>query len=492
MLEGELRREVDALWDKFWAGGLPNPLVAIDQVNLLLFLRRLEELDAQRAAQAERRGEDFVSVFAGEAEENRWSWWSNLPAAEMYAHVQREVIPWMRTLGGRGDVATRNLVREANLLIPTPALLAEAVATIERLRITDRNVDTQGDIYEYMLLGLQTAGQLGQFRTPRHIIRAIVELVEPRLGETVIDPACGTGGFLIGAHQHVLALGTSPEFITYDEIGTPQQLVGDRYSEEQWAVLRDPPLIGYDVDAQLVRIATMNMILHGLHDPTIEYANALGTTFSHAPRAEVVLANPPFSGKLDQADVSDEFQTRTRKTELLFLQLFSDLLLPGGRAGVIVPDSVLFSTQATTVRIRRRLLEENMVHAVVSLPQGVFRPYTDSSCGIIVFQKGGATERVWMYDVRSDGYSLDDRRQPVPENDLPKMLGAWKARAEGDQSVVVPMETIKDWNYDLTVDTYLPFEMPRLEYAKPADAVEAAVQAAARLEQAVRAVSSPS
>lgn len=492
MLEADLRRQIDALWDKFWAGGLPNPLVAIDQVNLLLFLRRLEELDAQRAAQAERRGESFASVFSGGAEKNRWSWWSNLPATDMYEHLQREVIPWMRTLGGSGDVATRNLVREANLLIPTPSLLAEAVASIERLRITDRNVDTQGDIYEYMLLGLQTAGQLGQFRTPRHIIRAIVELVEPRLGDTVIDPACGTGGFLIGAHQHVLSAGTSPEFVTHDEIGTPQHLVGDRYSENQWAVLRNPPLVGYDVDAQLVRIATMNMILHSLHDPKIEYANALGKTFSHAPRADVVLANPPFSGKLDEADVSDEFRTRTRKTELLFLQLFSDLLVPGGRAGVIVPDSVLFSSQATTVGIRRRLLEENTVHAVVSLPQGVFRPYTDSSCGIIFFQKGGTTERVWMYDVRADGYSLDDRRQPVPENDLPDMLQAWRIREEGDRSVVVPLETIKNWNYDLTVDTYLPFEMPRLEYAMPEDAIEAAVQAAAQLERAIRQVNGES
>jgi type I restriction enzyme M protein len=285
MLAVDLRKKLDNLWDKFWAGGLPNPLIAIDHINLLLFLRRLEDVDAQQAARAEGRDAKHVSIFEGDAKECRWSWWSNLPADQMYAHVQQQVIPWMRGLAKESDEATKNLVRDANLLIPSPALLAESVATIERLKIGDRNVDVQGDLYEYLLRHLQMAGQLGQFRTPRHIIRAIVELVDPKLGETVIDPACGTAGFLIAAHQHVLAAGTSPEFIKHDELGAPQQLLGDRYNDRQWQVLREPPLLGYDVDAQMARIGTMNLILHGIGHPKIQYANSLGKDFSHAGRA---------------------------------------------------------------------------------------------------------------------------------------------------------------------------------------------------------------
>jgi len=481
MLAADLRRELDNLWTKFWAGGLPNPLIAIDQINLLLFLRRLQDVDAQQDARASGRKDEHTSIFAGKAEKCRWAWWSNLPADQMYAHVQQEVVPWMRGLAEGADEATKNLVRDANLLIPSPGLLAETVATIDRLKIGDRNVDVQGDLYEYLLRHLQMAGQLGQFRTPRHIIRAIVEMVDPKLGETVIDPACGTAGFLIAAHQHVLAAGTSSQFLKYDEFGTPEQLLGDLYNDKQWTVLRDPPLTGYDIDSQMARIATMNLILHGVSQPKIQYANALGKDFSHAERARVILANPPFAGSIDKDEISADFKTNTKKTELLFLELFLDLLEPGGRAGVIVPDSVLFSAQKAHVVLRKRLLEKNTLHAVISLPPGTFKPYTNSSCGVLLFQKGGSTQTIWMYYVRADGYSLDDKREPIGENDLPDLVTKWPKREESERSFNVSLEQIEEWDYDLSVETYAPFEMPALPYRERDSAQRAAAEAASAL-----------
>jgi type I restriction enzyme M protein len=485
VLSLELRGEIDALWNKLWAGGLPNPLVAIDQLNLLLFLRRLEQSDAQRQARSRERGEPFESIFAGDAESCRWSWWTNLPAAEMFVHVQQNVIPWMRSLGSDEDPATQNLVRDAALIVPSAGLLAEAVATIERLHITDRNVDTQGDIYEYMLVQLQTAGALGQFRTPRHIIRAIVEMVDPRIGERVLDPACGTGGFLIAAHQHVLAAGTSPELLSYDDFGAPEHLLGDLYSEQQWSVLRSPPLTGLDVDPQLVRIATMNLVFHGIESPAVLYRNALGKDLKHVPQADVILANPPFAGQIDKDAVSEEFKTSSKKTELLFLELFSELLVPGGRAGIVVPEGVLFNSQAAFVSLRERILRDNTLEAVVSLPAGAFRPYTGSSCAILVFQRGGSTGNVWMFDVRADGFSLDDKRSPVAENDLPDLLARWPDKEDSELSFTVTASEIAANDYDLSVDTYAPFELEPVDYGDPVELISKAEQ---ELESAIAAL----
>jgi len=485
MLAADLRGEVDALWAKFWAGGLPNPLSAIDQLNLLLFLRRIEQIDTHNTARAKSRGETHASIFVGH-EDCRWSYWTHLaPAQKAFDHVQQVVMPWMRGLGAQDELATRNLVRDAALLIPTPNLLAEAIAGIERLRITDRNVDTQGDIYEYMLLQLQTAGALGQFRTPRHIIRAIVEMVDPKIGESVLDPACGTAGFLIAAHQHVLAAGTSSELLSYDEFGAPEHLLGDKYSEKQWEVLRKPPLRGIDVDPQLARIATMNLLLHGISSPDVRHLNALGTGLKHSRQVNVILANPPFAGTIDKEDVSDEFATNSKKTELLFVELFVDLLTAGGRAGVIVPEGVLFNSQKAYIKSRKRLLEENTLQAVVSLPAGAFRPYTGSSCAVLVLRQGGTTRDVWMYDVKADGYSLDDKRQPVVDNDLPDLLKAWPGRDTTDRSFTVSAKEVSDNGYDLSVDTYAPFELQPVDYGTPADL---AAQAASELDAAKAAL----
>jgi len=457
VLDQGLRRKVDALWDKFWAGGLPNPLMAIDQMNYLIFLNRLEAIDDLEARRADARGEKHESIFEGEAKECRFSFWKNLPAEEMFGYVQSVVFPWMKGLAPDNHAFT-SFMRDAAFLIPKPSLLVEAVNVIDELRITDRNIDTQGDIYEYMLRQLNVAGQIGQFRTPRHIIRAIVQMADPGIGELVVDPACGTAGFLVAAFQHVVATATSEEFLTYDEEGVPQGAVGDKLSREQWAWLREEGLEGYDLDPSMVRIAAMNMVLHGVDRPKVAYADSLGKGFSHAARANVVLANPPFSGSVDPSDISDEFRVKTKKTELLFVDLIEQMLVPGGRAAVIVPDSVLFSRQAKAhSELRRRLVEECDLQAIVHLPSGVFRPYSTKATGVLFFTKGGRTETVWMYGIRADGYSLDDRRLPISDNDLTDLLEKWERRAEGANSLVVTADAIRDNDYDLSLNTYLPF-----------------------------------
>ncbi len=453
MLTTELRRQVDALWDKFWAGGLANPLLAIDQINYLIFLKRLEDIDNLNARRAKIRGDVHTSIFNGPDDIHRWSFFRNLQADDMLRQIQTDIFPWLKTLTPADHPFTAYM-RDAAFVIPKASLVVEAVNVIDELAITDRNTDTQGDIYEYMLSRLGVAGQVGQFRTPRHIIRTMVKLIDPKMGEAIMDPACGTAGFLVAAYQHIVEAGTSPEFLHFDEAGAPSGLVGDRLSEKQWAWLRNPPLIGRDFDSTMVRIGAMNMILHGVPTPEIEYMDTLSKRFDHTPRTQVILANPPFAGSIDRSELHEAFPVRTLKTELLFVQLFSQLLVPGGRAAVIVPDGVLFGSTRAHVETRRRLITENGVEAVVSLPAGSFRPYSGSSTAILVFRRGATTKRVWMFDVRADGYTLDDRRLPTAENDLPALLAAWPHRIDTDRSFSVDVSVIAANKYDLSVDRY--------------------------------------
>lgn len=426
MLDPELRAKVDALWDKFWAGGLANPLMAIDQMNYLIFLKHLEDSDLLATRRAQAAGEAYQSVFA-DAEDCRWSYWKNLKAEEMLDHIQQRVFPWLKQLAPENHAFTTYL-RDAAFLIPKASLLVEAVGVIDDLAISDRNIDTQGDIYEYMLGKLGVAGQIGQFRTPRQIIRTMVELVAPRVGDVIIDAACGTAGFLIAAYQYIIEKGTSEEFLSYDEFGVPHGLVGDKLAKRDWGLLRNGGLVGFDFDPTMVRIAAMNMVLHGIGRPKVSYADALGKAFSHAPRANVILANPPFSGSVDESDISDEFSVTTKSTELLFLELFMDLLLPGGRAAIIVPEGVVLGSDRATRRVRELLLTNNDLQAVVSLPHWIFKPYASVATFILVFSGGGTTERTWMYELRDDGFSRDGVREQIDANDLPDLIEQWGLR----------------------------------------------------------------
>ena len=461
MLQAELRRKIDSLWNKFWSGGLANPLMAIDQMNYLIFLKRLEDKDNAAAHAASVRGDVFESIYAmGDAQDCRWSYWKHLSGEEMVQHVQTRVFPWMKGLAPENHAFTQYL-EDAAFLIQKPTLLVEAVNIIDDLAIADQNIDTQGDIYEYMLSRLSVAGQIGQFRTPRHIIRAMVELAEPRLGQTIVDPACGTAGFLIAAYQHLIAQGTSAEFLNTDENGSLHGLVGDRLSSNQWEWLRNASLSGYDFDPSMVRIAAMNMVLHGIESPRVRWADALGKGFSHKLGANIVLANPPFSGSVESSEISDDFRFRTKKTELLFLQLFEDVLAPGGRAVVIVPQGVLLGNQDLPTRMRKHLLEKNTLEAVISLPHSAFKPYASVATAILVFRKGGATSRVWMYEVEEDGFTQNAARLPIEESDLPDLVAQWKLRLTQDYSAVpgkhgwVALESIRARHLELHPRPYL-------------------------------------
>jgi type I restriction enzyme M protein len=424
-----LRSAVEALWDKLWSGGLANPLDAIEQLSFLLFLKRLDEReqDAERAGKL--RGKKFIPIFPGP--DLRWSHWTQLPADQALKHVKEAVFPFVKTLGGAGGSFAAQM-ENAEFKINKPSLLIEACKAIDAMQISAQNQDVQGDLYEYLLGKLNTAGQNGQFRTPRHIIRMMVNMRDPHPGERICDPAAGTCGFLVNAWQHLLETHTDPRDITYDEEGYPHGLTGSKLTKDEYEFSQTKALTGFDSDSgmTMLRIGSMNLMLHGIAAPNFRYTDTLSKAFSEERAYDVVLANPPFKGAIDAADVNPTLPVRCKKTEILFLHLFLRLLENGGRAAVIVPDGVLFGSSNAHVDIRKKIIEENRLDGVVSMPSGVFRPYAGVSTAVLLFTKGGTTEKIWFYDMEHDGYSLDDKRQKVSENDIPDLLDCWNHRLD--------------------------------------------------------------
>lgn len=424
-----LRSAVEALWNKLWSGGLANPLDAIEQLSFLLFLKRLDEReqDAERAAKL--RGKKFTPIFP--RSDLRWSHWTQLPADKALKHVKEEVFPFIKTLGGAGGSFAAQM-ENAEFKINKASLLIEACKGIDAMQISAQNQDVQGDLYEYLLSKLNTAGQNGQFRTPRHIIRMMVNMRDPRPGERICDPAAGTCGFLVNAWQHLLETHTDPRDITYDEEGYPHGLTGSKLTKEEYEFSQTKALTGFDSDSgmTMLRIGSMNLMLHGIVAPNFRYTDTLSKAFTEEHAYDVVLANPPFKGAIDASDVNPTLPVKCKKTEILFLHLFLRLLENGGRAAVIVPDGVLFGSSGAHVEIRKELIEKNRLDGVISMPSGVFRPYTGVSTAVLLFTKGGTTERIWFYDMEHDGYSLDDKRQKVVENDIPDVLDCWNHRRE--------------------------------------------------------------
>jgi type I restriction enzyme M protein len=424
-----LRSAVEALWNKLWSGGLSNPLDAIEQLSFLLFLKRLDEReqDAERAAKL--RGKKFTPIFP--RADLRWSHWTQLPADKALKQLKEEVFPFIKTLGGAGGSFAVQM-ENAEFKINKASLLIEACKAIDAMQISAQNQDVQGDLYEYLLSKLNTAGQNGQFRTPRHIIRMMVNMGDPRPGERICDPAAGTCGFLVNTWQHLLETHTDPRDITYDEEGYPHGLTGSKLTKEEYEFSQTKALTGFDSDSgmTMLRIGSMNLMLHGIAAPNFRYTDTLSKAFTEERAYDVVLANPPFKGAIDAADVNPTLPSKCKKTEILFLHLFLRLLENGGRAAVIVPDGVLFGSSNAHVEIRKELIEKNGLDGVVSMPSGVFRPYAGVSTAVLLFTKGGATERIWFYDMEHDGYSLDDKRQKVTENDIPDLLECWEHRRD--------------------------------------------------------------
>jgi type I restriction enzyme M protein len=473
MLDPELKSKINKLWDAFWAGGLSNPLSAIEQISYLIFMKRLDELDTQHKMAAQSRKQKYKSIFEGR-ENCRWSEWKHMSAQPMFKHVNEVVFPFIKKLHNGSDVLYSEYMKDAAFMIPKPSLLEEAVSIIDDIKIVGEKPDIQGDIYEHLLGELKTAGKNGQFRTPRHIIRMMVELVDPDIGQKICDPACGTGGFLIAGYQHILKKYTTPDMVKIDEDGTPHNLIGDKIvKKEHWNLLSKGTFYGFDFEITMIRIALMNMILHGIMEPNIRQIDTLSKRFDQKSVYDVVFANPPFAGYVDKSDINDNFKFDTTKTELLFVELFHNLLNVGGKAAVIVPNGVLFGSSNAHVKARQLLLENSDLQAVISMPSGVFQPYSGVGTAVLVFVKGGSTENVWFYDMKADGYSLDQKRDFVDgKGDIPDIIKKFKWRAKSAQSILVPFSEIKKSDYNLSISRYKKVEHDEVEYEEPEVLIE--------------------
>ncbi|MGH3848430.1 MAG: type I restriction-modification system subunit M, partial [Pseudonocardiaceae bacterium] len=486
MVTGELKSQIDAIWNSFWSGGISNPLEVIEQLTYLLFIKRLDELQTLEENKANRLGEPLEHEYFPLGEDARgrsyldyrWSRFKNLAPADMYTVVGEHVFLFLRTLGGEGSTYATHMT-DARFTIPTPGLLQKAVDGLDRVPMVDR--DTKGDVYEYMLAKIATAGQNGQFRTPRHIIGLMVAMTAPQPNDVICDPACGTGGFLVGAGEYVRK--HHPEALR-------DPVMSQHFHHEMFS--------GFDFDNTMLRIASMNMLLHGVEQPDVLYKDSLAEEHSGEEKAySLVLANPPFAGSLDFENTAKGLLqvVKTKKTELLFLALFLRLLRPGGRAAVIVPDGVLFGSSKAHKELRRILVEDQRLDGIVSLPSGVFRPYAGVSTVILLFTKtnSGGTDFVWFFDLTADGYSLDDKRTPLlaaqklgaaPEavlvaeegarNNLPDALGRWVARegperdrARTEQSFCVHKADIVANGYDLSLNRYKEIVHETVEHRDP-------------------------
>jgi type I restriction enzyme M protein len=437
-------------------------------MSYLIFMKRLEDLDTIHQKRALARKETYKSVFEGH-ENCRWSQWKHLNAEDMLKHVQITVFPFIKELHNGDDTLYSQYMKDAVFVIPKASLLQEAVAIIDEMNITERNQDTQGDIYEYLLNQLKTSGLNGQFRTPRHIIRMMAELIDPDIGQTICDPACGTAGFLICAYEHILKKYTSPDIMQFDEDGVAHNLVGDKIVEKaHWNLLKRDAFYGFDFDTTMIRIGLMNMILHGIERPNIRYFDTLSKKFEQKAIYDIVFANPPFAGAIDKSDINDSFKLDTTKTELLFIELFYNLLRIGGRASVIVPNGVLFGSSNAHIEARKLLLEKCQLEAVISMPSGVFQPYSGVGTAVLVFTKGGKTENVWFYEMLKDGYSLDQKRDYIDgKGDIPNIVAKFKERSESPQSILVPFELIKQNDYNLTIGRYKKTQTEEVEHQDP-------------------------
>ncbi len=463
MITGELKSKVDRVWDAFWSGGISNPIEVIEQITYLLFIRRLDDLETLAENKARRTGTSDGLRFGPDQQDLRWSRFKNDEPGVMYGLIADGVFPFLRALGGDGSTYSEHM-RDARFTIPTPALLSKVVDMLDDIPMADR--DTNGDLYEYLLSKIASAGVNGQFRTPRHIIELMVKMTAPGPTDEICDPACGTAGFLVSASEYVR--------------DTHESVLTDAAQRKHF---HNSMFHGYDFDSTMLRIGSMNMLMHGIEAPDIRYRDSLSEGASEdAEKYTLILANPPFAGSLDYEATSKDLQrvVKTKKTELLFVALFLKLLKPGGRAAVIVPDGVLFGSSKAHKELRRTLVEDQKLDGIVKLPSGVFKPYAGVSTAILLFTKtnSGGTDHVWFYDVGADGFSLDDKRTPIEANDLPDALSRWGLRstselerARAEQSFCVPVADIVAQGYDLSLNRYKEIVHDEVEHRPPLEII---------------------
>ncbi|EXF58010.1 eco57I restriction-modification methylase family protein [Acinetobacter sp. 1294596] len=467
MITGEIKSKIDQIWNSFWSGGISNPLEVMEQMTYLLFIRRLDEIQITKEKKANRLKTAVENpIFTPEQDHLRWSKFITLgDPTQLYDTIANEVFPFIKSIGSEDDTTYSHHMKDARFTIPTPALLTKVVDILAEVPMDDK--DTKGDIYEYMLGKIASAGQNGQFRTPRHIIKMIVELMQPKPTDTICDPACGTAGFLVAASEYL------NEHHSTEIFASPES--AKRFSEETF--------FGYDFDSTMLRIGSMNMMLHGVENPSIEYRDSLSEEHSHIEsQFSLILANPPFKGSLDESTCAKNIQTivKTKKTELLFLALFLRILKTGGRAAVIIPDGVLFGSSTAHKTLRKKIVEEQKLEAIISMPSGVFKPYAGVSTAIMIFTKTetGGTDKVWFYDMQADGYSLDDKRNELDSskyenNNIPDIIARFKNlegeanRKATEQSFLVDKADIAANGYDLSINRYKEVVYEQVEYETP-------------------------
>lgn len=507
----ELKSKIDQLWNKFWSGGISNPLTAIEQITYLLFMKRLDDQDREKQAAAEFTGDSYTSKFSGswippeyrEKEGSdkyaidkrtlRWSEFKRMQAEEMLHHVQTQVFPYLKDMNGAESNFTHHM-KNAVFIIPKPALLVEAVKTIDEIfEVMEKDSqekgqafqDIQGDVYEFLLSEIASAGKNGQFRTPRHIIKLMAELVQPQLGNRIADPACGTGGFLLGAYQYIvtqLGIKAGANNLQPDEDGFVRTSVAAGLTETAQAVLQ-ASLFGYDIDSTMVRLGLMNLMMHGIDEPNIDYKDTLSKSYNEEGEYNIIMANPPFTGSIDKGDLNEAFTIDTTKSELLFVENIYRLLIKGGTACVIVPQGVLYGSGGAFKTLRKMLVERCDLKAVITMPSGVFKPYAGVSTAILIFTKvwgpqdkvtKPATEHVWFYEMKSDGYSLDDKRTKQEGfGDLQDIFTKYHIRnpetdtARTQKCFFVQRADIEAEDYDLSISRYKEDVFEHLYYDPP-------------------------
>ena len=487
MITGALRSRIDSLWSDFWTGGITNPLTVIEQITFLMYSRLLDMQERTQEKRAAITGKREPSLFGEGDQDCRWETWRHYGGLEMLPHVRDRVFPHFRRMAERSSGEGSQFaafMKDAQLMIQKESLLVKAVNAVNDLPLEQG--DTKGDLYEYLLSKLTTAGINGQFRTPRHIIRMMVELMQPQPTDRICDPSCGTAGFLIESYEYLLrqhssAAGTHKEVIDNEE---QVRYSGDLLGEHRLHVDTDM-FHAYDFDATMLRIATMNLVMHGVKQPDVHYQDTLSQSFEDRhPNGsknafDIILANPPFKGSLDEQDVAPDIlrTVKTKKTELLFIGLILRMLKVGGRSATIVPDGVLFGSSKAHVQLRQDLIENNQLEAVISLPSGVFKPYAAVSTAIIIFAKGGKTEKVFFYDVQSDGFTLDDKRAKIEDGkgDLPDLQAKYLqwCGGQGDfrdrtaKAFEVSVNDMRAQSYDLSINRYKQQVHSQQQHASP-------------------------
>jgi type I restriction enzyme M protein len=454
-----LRQKVDQLMDILWAGGVNNPMDSIEQLSYLIFLRLLSERDELMATMDKK----YTRIFSGKWARYAWGNFVTLTGDNLFNSV-REAIEDFHSLPDLSDTG-KLLFNRATLKVYDRPTLRAVIQIIDKMELaTYEGGDIKGDMYEYLLGKLAQSGTNGQFRTPRHIIDLIVTLVDPQPGKRICDPACGTAGFLISAYNHILRKFTKPADLARGVVD------GSLLKTSQWKFIEEHAFTGFDNDANMVKIAILNLYLHQLEKAHVELHNPLTTTKGGqypGQRFDFILANPPFAGKIQKESILADIDLATRDTELLFLKWFIDHLADGGRAGVIVPNGVLFGSSKADKKVRELLMTTCDLQAVIALPSGVFKPYSGVGTAVFIFEKGRPTESVWFYELAADGLSLDDKRSPIEANDIPDLITKWPTREEGPNSFNVPINRIRDNGWQLMAGRYKPVRLDVVKHDHP-------------------------